>query len=112
MEGLEPTRLAAPDPKSGSATNYDTSAFGFANVHKKPKASYLRAHLVGFRVYTCRWTCFPADVLQNNLRKMQIKSLIVQILQKGRFVFASYAAKSNNCEFAKPVCNTPFTQEK
>jgi hypothetical protein len=25
--GLEPTRLAAPDPKSGSATNYDTSAW-------------------------------------------------------------------------------------
>ena len=24
--GLEPTRLAAPDPKSGSATNYDISA--------------------------------------------------------------------------------------
>ena len=27
MKGLEPPRLAAPDPKSGSATNYDTSAF-------------------------------------------------------------------------------------
>ena len=27
MKGLEPTRLTAPDPKSGSATNYDTSAF-------------------------------------------------------------------------------------
>jgi len=26
MKGLEPPRLAAPDPKSGSATNYDTSA--------------------------------------------------------------------------------------
>ena len=26
MEGLEPPRLAAPDPKSGSATNYDTCA--------------------------------------------------------------------------------------
>ncbi len=26
MKGLEPTRLSAPDPKSGSATNYDTSA--------------------------------------------------------------------------------------
>ena len=28
-EGLEPTRLAAPDPKSGSATSYDTSAGTF-----------------------------------------------------------------------------------
>jgi hypothetical protein len=26
MKGLEPLRFAAPDPKSGSATNYDTSA--------------------------------------------------------------------------------------
>ena len=26
MEGLEPPRLAAPDPKSGTATNYATSA--------------------------------------------------------------------------------------
>ena len=24
-EGLEPTRLSAPDPKSGSSTNSDTS---------------------------------------------------------------------------------------
>ncbi len=29
MKGLEPPRLTAPDPKSGSATNYDTSAFDF-----------------------------------------------------------------------------------
>ena len=26
MEGLEPPRLAAPDPKSGAATNYATCA--------------------------------------------------------------------------------------
>lgn len=26
MEGLEPTRLAAPDPKSGTSTNFATSA--------------------------------------------------------------------------------------
>ncbi len=38
MEGLEPTRLAAPDPKSGSATNYDTSANWCANVIKTCKA--------------------------------------------------------------------------
>ena len=29
MEGLEPPRLAAPDPKSGAATNYATSALVF-----------------------------------------------------------------------------------
>jgi hypothetical protein len=27
MEGLEPPRLAAPDPKSGAATNYATSGY-------------------------------------------------------------------------------------
>ena len=27
MKGLEPPRLSAPDPKSGVATNYTTSAF-------------------------------------------------------------------------------------
>ena len=27
MIGLEPTRLAAPDPKSGAATNYATPAY-------------------------------------------------------------------------------------
>ena len=28
MKGLEPPRLSAPDPKSGAATNYATSARG------------------------------------------------------------------------------------
>ncbi len=28
-KGLEPPRLAAPDPKSGAATNYATRALGF-----------------------------------------------------------------------------------
>lgn len=27
MKGLEPPRLTAPDPKSGVATNYTTSAY-------------------------------------------------------------------------------------
>ena len=29
MEGLEPPRLSAPDPKSGAATNYATCACAF-----------------------------------------------------------------------------------
>ena len=37
MKGLEPPRLSAPDPKSGAATNYATSAWlltnRFANIH-------------------------------------------------------------------------------
>ena len=32
MIGLEPTRLTTPDPKSGAATNYATSAIACANV--------------------------------------------------------------------------------
>ena len=30
--GLEPTRLAAPDPKSGMSTNFTISAKSFANI--------------------------------------------------------------------------------
>ena len=33
-KGLEPPRLAAPDPKSGAATNYATSALGFLQAAK------------------------------------------------------------------------------
>ena len=32
MKGLEPPRLAAPDPKSGTATNYATSAIKISVV--------------------------------------------------------------------------------
>jgi len=32
MKGLEPPRLSAPDPKSGAATNYATSAFEGAKL--------------------------------------------------------------------------------
>ncbi len=37
MKGLEPPRLSAPDPKSGTATNYATSAKEFAKIRKKIK---------------------------------------------------------------------------
>ena len=33
-KGLEPPRLAAPDPKSGAATNYATSALGFCEMQR------------------------------------------------------------------------------
>jgi hypothetical protein len=42
MEGLEPPRLSAPDPKSGTATNYATSAcdkyFGLWVMASDPKS--------------------------------------------------------------------------
>ena len=35
MKGLEPPRLTAPDPKSGAAANYATSAFaGYTQCFK------------------------------------------------------------------------------
>ena len=34
MEGLEPPRLSAPDPKSGAATNYATCAQYFVRPAK------------------------------------------------------------------------------
>ena len=33
-KGLEPPRREAPDPKSGAATNYATSALGFLTGRK------------------------------------------------------------------------------
>jgi hypothetical protein len=44
MEGLEPPRLAAPDPKSGTATNYATCAFFltlFLEFAAKPQKSLI-----------------------------------------------------------------------
>ena len=35
MEGLEPPRLTAPDPKSGAATNYATSGIGNQIIPKR-----------------------------------------------------------------------------
>ena len=35
MKGLEPIRLSAPDPKSGAATNYATSAREIDDKDKK-----------------------------------------------------------------------------
>ena len=36
-EGLEPPRLAAPDPKSGAATNYATRADSYALLKRECK---------------------------------------------------------------------------
>ena len=35
LKGLEPPRLAAPDPKSGVATNYTTDAIPFCKGLQK-----------------------------------------------------------------------------
>jgi hypothetical protein len=49
MKGLEPPRREAPDPKSGAATNYATSAFSLglnlraSNIHF---FSLLQGHLL------------------------------------------------------------------
>ena len=33
VEGLEPPRLAAPEPKSGASTNFATPAFCYTTIH-------------------------------------------------------------------------------
>ncbi len=38
MKGLEPPRLTAPDPKSGAAANYATSALPFFKGGSEPPA--------------------------------------------------------------------------
>jgi hypothetical protein len=53
MKGLEPPRLAAPDPKSGAAANYATSAAIW-----KGKVKHYSAHLQG------KWTFHPAKKLK------------------------------------------------
>ena len=42
MKGLEPPRLAAPDPKSGAATNYATSA-SWILVKRRAKVGFLKS---------------------------------------------------------------------
>jgi hypothetical protein len=37
MKGLEPPRLSAPDPKSGAAANYATSACGIFKTGRKDR---------------------------------------------------------------------------
>ena len=49
--GLEPTRLATPDPKSGASTNFATSAFRDANVNNFYEESTTQANL-----------SFPSDI--------------------------------------------------
>jgi hypothetical protein len=44
MEGLEPTRREAPDPKSGMATNYITSAKTFL----EPFLFFVSANIILF----------------------------------------------------------------
>ena len=46
VKGLEPLRLAARDPKSRLATNYNTPAFATANIVKKTVGT-------GFSQATC-----------------------------------------------------------
>lgn len=43
MEGLEPPRLAAPEPKSGVSTNFTTSAY--ALIHKNQFLSIFRTKM-------------------------------------------------------------------
>ncbi len=55
MKGLEPPRLSAPDPKSGTATNYATSAKGqqrYKKFLKLQKLILLKLFKFGFGLDT------------------------------------------------------------
>lgn len=53
-KGLEPPRLAAPDPKSGAATNYATSAVRIFVSHKDRNESHIcQAFLCIFYFFVC-----------------------------------------------------------
>ncbi len=72
MKGLEPPRLSAPDPKSGAATNYATSAKSAAN-------------LVSFFVFNKS----KMDNLVFLLKKRLIPSLLNQYQNLLHFKFSS-----------------------
>jgi hypothetical protein len=46
MKGLEPPRLSAPDPKSGAAANYATSAFASVILPKRMKMTFFEAFFI------------------------------------------------------------------
>ncbi len=46
MKGLEPPRLSAPDPKSGAATNYATSAGFFSGFLPRKEGANIQYFLV------------------------------------------------------------------
>lgn len=53
-KGLEPPRLSAPDPKSGAATNYATSAVRIFVSHKDRNQSHIcQAFLSVFFLFLC-----------------------------------------------------------
>ena len=45
MEGLEPTRLAAPEPKSGVSTNFTTSATERRTRYEAPNTEVFRTKI-------------------------------------------------------------------
>ena len=61
MKGLEPPRLAALDPKSSSATNYDTSAIIFLECKYN---AFIETYIVFLELF---------EVLKNKLLKKVYK---------------------------------------
>ena len=67
MTGLEPTHLSIPDPKSGAATNYATSAF---TLQRYKNFAYVTNLLSLFSEYRC---IIPYRLL---LRYKEVDSII------------------------------------
>lgn len=70
MKGLEPPRLAAPDPKSGAATNYATSALRGANIH----------YFVNLYNILCPFFCFKMLTNSINLSLFRFKNCKLVLL--------------------------------
>jgi hypothetical protein len=82
MEGLEPPRLSAPDPKSGTATNYATCAYmDFRIFMQKLQENLLSfrmriwlPHVAIFRIFAGAKMKFSLFLI-NFLLRLQAKSL-------------------------------------
>ena len=70
MKGLEPPRLTAPDPKSGVATNYTTSAFC-----KEPLSFFVSANIYFFYI------------IEQIFEKIFLKYLISKFLFQIHFLY-------------------------
>ncbi|GEM_PF-3237208 len=83
MEGLEPTRREAPDPKSGMATNYITSA----NEH----CSFLMTANIDTFLFQTK-TFFKKNKFSQSLSQPLFISTFLLLLQLNEFISWNYKA--------------------
>jgi hypothetical protein len=70
MKGLEPPRLTAPDPKSGAAANYATSAYTVtcvAAIDLGPKAAIPIVRERHIRIFKTERKFIDYSQMENNM---------------------------------------------